>query len=289
MTSLQARLRDRFVAKTTISTGLREEIERGGWMYEWRLTPTVATPLLGPNLPSVHTTREEMIEPVVRRALAAAGENASALDLACNEGWFSHRLLDWGADRVVGIDVREDNIRRAGLIRDHFGIPERRLSFHAGDVLELDAEALGRFDVVLLLGLIYHLERPLDAVRLARRVTRTVCVIESQLTRQNRPIIRGDGVPNVYHQSAASFAAWVEDEPDNPLSSLGGVMSLVPNRAALEAMPRWAGFDHVEFLSPRPEHDLQYVVGDRAIVAASVSAEQTADSPKRALQQAPRG
>jgi SAM-dependent methyltransferase len=240
-------------------------------MYEWQLTSTVATPLLGPNLASVHTTREQLIEPIARAALAAAGQHASALDLACNEGWFSHRLLDWGANRVVGIDVREDNIHRASLVRDHFGISARRLTFQAGDVLELDADVLGSFDVVLLLGLIYHLERPLEAVRVARRLTRSVCVIESQLTRQNRPVVRGDGVPNVYHQSPASFAAWVENEPENPLSSVGGVMSLVPNRAALEAMPRWAGFDEVELLSARPTHDLQYLAGDRAIVVATVA------------------
>ena len=277
------RMRRRVRAESNTQPGnspqLREELARSGWMYEWRLTSSVTTPPLGGNLASVHATREQMIEPFVREALAAAGPGASALDLACNEGWFSQRLLAWGADRVVGIDIREENIRRAVLLRDHFQIPASRLEFHQRDVLEIDPDELGSFDVVLLLGLIYHMERPLDAIRIARSITRRVCLIESQLTRQSRPIVRGDGVPNVYYESAASFAAWVEeDAADNPLSSVGGVMSLVPNRAALEAMPLWAGYDAVEVLTPQPHHDLQYVVGDRAIVAATVgrsSAEHT--------------
>jgi tRNA (mo5U34)-methyltransferase len=251
-----------------IAPELEREVREAGWMYEWRLTPSVGTRVFSPNLGPVHQTRMELIEPVIRRVLEAAGPNASAIDLACNEGWFSHRLLEWGADRVVGIDIREDNIRRATLVRDHFGIPSERLTFSRADALELDHCALGQFDVVLALGLIYHLERPLEAIRVCRRLTRGVCLIESQLTRQDRPIVRGDGVPNVYHRTAESFAAWVEGDEDNPLASSGGIMSLVPNRAALEAMPRWAGFGTVEPLSPQAHHDIQYVAGDRAVIAA---------------------
>ena len=241
-------------------------------MYEFQLTPTVATETLGPNLRSVHETRRELIESVVRAALAAAGPEASAIDLACNEGWFSHRLLEWGAKRVVGIDIRADNIHRAKLVQDHFQIPQGQLTFEQGDLLEIDPDQLDQFDVVLVLGLIYHLERPLEALRIARRLTRRVCLIESQLTRQDRPIVRGDGVPNVYHQTAESFAAWMENDSQNPLSSTAGVMSLVPNRAALEALPRWAGFGEIEWLTPCSHHDIQYLAGDRGVVAAYVNA-----------------
>ncbi len=247
---------------------LEHELRAGGWMYEWELAPGSVTPAIGANLRSVHETRRDLIEPVVRAALEAAGPNASAIDLACNEGWFSHRLLDWGAERVLGIDIRAENIRRATVLRDHFGIPPTRMTLAHDDVLKLDAAELGQFDVVLVLGLIYHLERPLEAIRVARHLTRGVCLIESQLTRQDRPIVRGDGVPNVYHQSAESFAAWVEDDDLNPRASAAGVMSLVPNRAALEAMPRWAGFGRTEYLNAQPDHDIQYVGGDRGVVAA---------------------
>lgn len=255
----------------TMSAPLAEELERGRWMYEWRLTPTVVTPLFGPNLRTVHATVTEMIEPVCRAALKAAGPSACAIDFACNEGWYSHRLLEWGAARVVGMDIRPQNIRRAELIRDHFGISPERLRFECVDVFEAGIETADRYDVVLVLGLIYHLERPLEALRIARRMARRVCVIESQLTRQDRPIVRGNGVAGEYFQSRESFAIWVEDDPEHPLASADGVMSLIPNHAALESMPIWAGFDTVELLRAQPHHDLQYVVGDRAVVAAHVA------------------
>jgi tRNA (mo5U34)-methyltransferase len=152
-----------------ISGALAAAIDDGPpWMYEWQLTRGVTTPLLGPELPSVHRTRAEIIEPVVHAALVEAGAGARALDLACNEGWFAHRLLEWGASEVVAIDVRPENIHRAALIREHFGIPADRLRLMQGDVYEIDPEPLGPFDVVLCLGLIYHLENPIGALRIAR-------------------------------------------------------------------------------------------------------------------------
>jgi len=254
-------------ASTGISEALERELTGTGWMYPWELAEGVTAPLLGDNLPSVHSTRAEMIEGPVREALAAAGPDATALDLACCEGWFSHRLLEWGAGRVVGVDVRELNIRRAELVREHFGIDRERLSFRRADVFELNPAELGHFDVVLVLGLVYHLEDPTGALRRARAMTRGLCAIESQLTRQTRPIVYGGGSPDVFHRAEASFAAFVETYAAiDPLASVSGVLSLVPNRAALETLARVAGFEEVEFLEPSPHHDVQYLRGDRAVV-----------------------
>jgi len=252
-----------------ISEALERELEAGGWMYPWELADGVTAPLLGPNLPWVHSTRAEMIEGPVREALEMAGPDATAIDLACCEGWFSHRLLEWGARRVVGVDIREANIRRAELVRDHFGIEPERLSFRRADVFELDPDELGCFDVVLVLGLVYHLEDPAGALRRARALTRSLCAIESQLTRQNRPIVYGGGSPDAFLETDASFAAVVEADAEvNPLASVTGVMSLVPNRAALEMLARVAGFRHVRYLDPSPHHDPQYLRGDRGVVVA---------------------
>ena len=131
------------------------------------------------------------MEPVLRDALAAAGPDATAIDLACSEGWFAHRLLEWGARQVVGIDVRPENIRRAELVRDHLGLDRRRLRFKTADVMKLRARQ--PFTVVLCLGLIYHLENPIGALRIARSLTRGVCIVESQLTEQTEPIRHGWG------------------------------------------------------------------------------------------------
>ena len=238
------------------------------WMYPWQLTPDVGIALEGSELPSVHHTRREMIEPVVRAALRAAGPNASVLDLGCNEGWFSHRALEWGATRVVGVDVREANVRRARLIAQHFGLAG--IEFQSLDVF--DAAQLGTFDVVLVLGLIYHLENPIGALRVARACTRGTAVVESQLTAHNEPIRLGWGETDTFREAPGHWAAVVEPAEEqvddgNPLASFGGVVSLVPNRAALLDAMAVAGFAEVEMLAAAPHLNPQYVQGHRGIAA----------------------
>lgn len=256
-------------SKRRVAPALREELDREpGWMYAWPLPAPHGVNVLNPELDSVHRTRAEMIQPAVSEALSVSPDRA-AIELACSEGWFAHRLLEWGADRVVGLDIREQNIRRATLLRDHFGIPAERLEFRQGNVLDLPLMPGETFDVVLLLGLVYHLEDPVGAVRRARALTRTLCVIESQLTRQDAPIEHGWGTTDSSAQAVASFAARVEpDAAENPGASTVGVLSLIPNRAALEQMARVSGFSRVEFVQARDDHNPQYVRGDRAVMLA---------------------
>jgi tRNA (mo5U34)-methyltransferase len=249
-------------------TTLEHELATGPWIYPWQLRSGEQVAVANAELPSIHQTRADLMEPAVRAALAAAGPSATVLDLACNEGWFSHRVIEWGADRVVGIDVRQRNIERATVMRDHFGIAPERLELRQADVFRLEPEELGRFDVVLVLGLIYHVENPMGVLRLAHACTRSLCVVESQLTRQTEPIVHGLGQTGQLHESAASFAVQIE-RGDNTLASTGHVISLIPNRVAFEQMARTAGFASVEFATPRHDHNPQYVGGDRALLLAS--------------------
>jgi SAM-dependent methyltransferase len=239
-------------------------------MYPWQLTPAVAVDLEGSELPSVHATRSAMIEPVVREALAAAGPDATVLDLGCNEGWFAHRALEWGASRVVGLDVREANVRRATLVQRHFGIDPEQLRFERANVFELDPARLGTFDVVLVLGLIYHLENPVGALRAARAMTRGTAVVESQLTAHDEAIRLGWGETGVFRSAPGHWAAVLEpadeqQDDGNPLASFGGVVSLVPNRTALVEALAVAGFRDVRMLDAPAHLNPQYAEGHRGI------------------------
>jgi tRNA (mo5U34)-methyltransferase len=244
---------------------LRKLAAEATWMYEWDLGGGVRTTVLGPELMSVHLTRAAIMEPVVRTALNGPGP--TGLDLACSEGWFAHRLLEWGANRVVGVDARPENIRRARLVRNQLGVNRRRLRFRTCDIFDLGD--FGRFDVVLCLGLIYHLENPVGALRIARRLTRGLCVVESQLTEQAEPIRHGWGETGVFVEQDASWASCYEPDQDaTPIASTGGVVSFIPNRAALVQALATAGFSTVEPLAVPTDGNQQYRDGHRVVIAA---------------------
>jgi tRNA (mo5U34)-methyltransferase len=259
--------------RSAIDPRLSEELAaKPTWMYPWELANGVIAPSPGVELADVHQTRLAMIEPVCRRWLAET-PGATVVDLGCCEGWFGHRLLEWGAERVVGVDVRAVNVRRAELVRDHFGIPRERLEFvHAG---VHEVPDIGEFDIVLVLGLIYHLEDPVGALRVARRLARRHVLVESQLTELNGPIAHGWGVADEYMETDTHWvsylepSSWQEDE-GNVTASFAGVLSLIPNRAALLQALSVSGFGELEVLPAPPGLNTQFVGGHRAVVAGDV-------------------
>jgi tRNA (mo5U34)-methyltransferase len=200
-------------------------------------------------LPELAAAVTGLIEPTAREAL---GPGKTALDIACNEGWFAHRLLEWGAERVVGIDSREFNVRRARMIRDHFELPAERLDLRTADLVELDPDRDGRFDIVAFLGILYHLEDPIGALRLVRSLTRSLCVIQSQVMRIDGPAELSYATGE-RHSVAPAFALYREPEAEaqiSPLAAMPGVASLVPNSAAVAEAALAAGFAHAEVLEP---------------------------------------
>jgi tRNA (mo5U34)-methyltransferase len=89
----------------------------------------------------------------------------SVLDIGCNAGFYSVEMKRRGAARVVGIDSDERYLAQARFACEALGfggIEFRNLSVY-------DVAALGeRFDLVIFMGVLYHLRHPLLALDLIR-------------------------------------------------------------------------------------------------------------------------
>lgn len=88
------------------------------------------------------------------------------LDLACFEGQYAIEFALQGAE-VVGIEGREANLAKARFSAEAHGL--ERLTLVRGDVRDLRRAEFGGFDVVLCLGLLYHLDFP-EAIRFLEHV-----------------------------------------------------------------------------------------------------------------------
>ena len=84
-------------------------------------------------------------------------EELRILDLACLEGMFAVEFARLGAN-VVGIEGREANLAKARFAKEILSL--ENLQFYQDDVRNLSKEKYGRFDVVLCLGILYHLNPP---------------------------------------------------------------------------------------------------------------------------------
>jgi tRNA (mo5U34)-methyltransferase len=103
-------------------------------------------------------------------ALPADLEGWTALDIGCNAGFYSFELARRGA-RVVGIDVDPHFLRQARWAAEQFELQDA-VEFRQAQVYEL-AHLRDRYDLVLFLGVFYHLRYPLLALDIvAERVNR---------------------------------------------------------------------------------------------------------------------
>jgi len=97
-------------------------------------------------------------------------------DLGSLEGGFALALALRGA-HVLGIEARVKNLEKAHLLEDHFQL--QNLKFALGDVKDFSEERFGVFDIVLALGILYHLDHPIPWLRQIASATRTVLIVDS--------------------------------------------------------------------------------------------------------------
>ena len=176
-----------------------------------------------------------------RRFKAAVPEDLagrSVLDIGCNGGFYALEMKRRGARRVLGIDHDEFYLRQARFAAEVSGLDIEFARLSVYDVGALDE----RFDIVLFLGVLYHLRHPLLALDLIREhVVRDLFVVQSMQ--------RGDSGEEPIAEDYPFAETAVFERPSWPHLSFvehryagDDTNWWVPNRACAKAMLRSAGF-----------------------------------------------
>lgn len=187
----------------------------------------------------------------------------SVLDIGCNGGFYSLEMKRRGAARVLGVDFDDAYLAQARFVAEVEGadIEFRKLSVY--DVGELEE----RFDIVLFMGVLYHLRHPLLALDLIREHVAEDMLVFQSMQRgskdvreiaENYPIAQTE----LFDDPAFPQMYFIEhryaDDPTN---------WWVPNRAGTEAMLRSAGFA----IEAHPEQEVYICrVADRPYGAEAV-------------------
>lgn len=163
----------------------------------------------------------------------------SVLDIGCNGGFYSIEMKRRGAERVVGIDFDERYLAQARFAAE---INDVDIEFHQLSVY--DVAKLGeKFDVVLFMGVLYHLRHPLLALDLIHEhVARDLFVFQS-MQRGSEEVMQ---VKSDYH----FWQTDIFERPEFPRLYFvehryaGDPTNWwIPNRACTESMLRSAGFE----------------------------------------------
>jgi tRNA (mo5U34)-methyltransferase len=171
-------------------------------------------------------------------AMPADLRGRTVLDIGCNGGFYAIEMKRRGADRVVAIDSDEHYLAQARFAAEVRGAD---IEFHRMSVYEV-AKLGERFDIVLFLGVMYHLRYPLLALDLVREHAAGGLLVFQSLLRGSTDIHRAG--PDYPFEETEVF-----DEPGFPRMHFiencyaGDPTNWwIPNLACAEAMLRSAGF-----------------------------------------------
>jgi tRNA (mo5U34)-methyltransferase len=172
----------------------------------------------------------------------------TVLDIGCNAGFYSLEMKRRGAERVLGIDTDEHYLRQARFAAE---VAEADIEFLRMPVWQI-ADLREKFDIVIFMGVLYHLRHPLLALDLIHEhVTKDLLLFQS-MQRGSRDLMAVQ--PDYDFTDLAPF-----DEPGFPKMhfiehrySNDETNWWVPNRACVEAMLRSAGFS----IEAQPEEEV---------------------------------
>ena len=145
---------------TATSQALRDAIERlGPWFHNLRLGPAGEFQT-APNHPlgDFPASFWQVFKHVIPEDLTST----RVLDIGCNGGFYSFEMKRRGAARVLGVDHDADYLAQAEFARDQLGLADVEL--RQLEVYDLDRLRGEAFDLVLFLGVFYHLRHPLLAL-----------------------------------------------------------------------------------------------------------------------------
>jgi tRNA (mo5U34)-methyltransferase len=174
-------------------------------------------------------------------ALPADLHGQTVLDIGCNGGFYALEMKRRGAERVVGIDSEPLYLAQARFAAEVNGV---ELELHQLSVY--DVAKLGEtFDLVLFMGVLYHLRHPLLALDLIHEhVARDLLVFQSMQRGSDQVVPMAPDYPfwetDIFNQPGFPRLHFLEQayagDPTN---------WWVPNRACSEALLRSAGFEIV--------------------------------------------
>jgi tRNA (mo5U34)-methyltransferase len=225
---------------------LIEEVHKREWFYRFTLPDGSETqPYIEAHVEPIHETRLTMVRAVLAPILEK--ESLTALDMASHQGWFAAQLRLMGCSSVAGFEPRESHLDDAQLITSALGLDA--VDFVRSDVDGLRDTDIEPADVVLCLGLIYHLADPITAIREAYRYCKRVCLIETQVGVHVSGVLDWGSYEFVRPIKGAFTVIDETEETHGSEASLDGIC-LAPSAETLVWIMTKAGFRDVSLIEP---------------------------------------
>ena len=156
-------------------------------------------------------------------------EGMDVIDTGCSAGYFSTKMKELGAKRVVGIDF-EHYIRQAKFVAEIKGYKD--IEFRAQSLYNLDSSE--KFNLTLCLGILYYLKYPFLALHKMAQLTTEMILVETECLVNEQDACKMRFIEHTYRNDSTNW--WIYGEE------------------CLRAMLRSVGFKFVKIYSYPENH-----------------------------------
>jgi tRNA (mo5U34)-methyltransferase len=197
----------------------------------------------------------------IKKAIPKDLSGWTALDIGCNAGYYSFELAKRGAN-VLGIDLDPHYLKQARWAAKEMGL-SGNVSFKQMQVYDL-AKMKRSFDLVIFMGVFYHLRYPMLAMDIVTQKVKKMMVFQTlsmpgeevfdpkpDMTLDERKQMQKKGWP---------LMAFIEKRLANDPTNWWA-----PNHSCIEAMLRTCGLK----VTARPGHEIYITRPDPALTAVA--------------------
>lgn len=191
---------------------------------------------------------------------------ARVLDIASHDGRWSFAALEAGAEHVLGIEGRDHLAANARATMARKGVDESRYEFQVGDVHDVLTAGIGKVDVVMCLGFLYHTLRYPELFAGIRATGAKYVIVDSMVVPSKRAVIKLTKNPEQFDSMAIA----------DRFSYQGKTLVGVPSAKGIETMLRtfnyWVlsrpDWGRIRAEHPRIRSAEQYGKGNRVTMLA---------------------
>lgn len=203
------------------------------WHYEFDLAGHL-TPIVEPGHVNRHQQRKAYFFDPLLELYGGSLAGKRVLDIGCNAGFWSLLAIESDADFVLGVDGRRMHLDQASLVFEVNQVDRDRFEFVEANVFESDVFERGPFDVVLCLGLLYHVSKPVTLMELISAANSDVLVVDTCLSRLPGSLfaLRHEPLTDPRHAFDYDLVTW-------------------PTRTAMLELTRQFGYASTAVLAPR--------------------------------------
>jgi SAM-dependent methyltransferase len=174
------------------------------------------------------------MEPVIRH-FGGSLKGKRVLDLGCNAGFFSLKAIEAGCDFVLGIDGRQMHVDQANLVFEVKDVDPSRYEFVCANILDYDYGDEAQFDLVLCLGVLYHINKPISLFEAIAPRNTDLLVIDTKI-----------------HPARGSLVELRRDNLSNPKDAVDYELVMVPTAQAVIDMAQLFGYEAKMLALPKP-------------------------------------